>query len=74
AQRLSEIPEITITQEVYVNALFAILPEKLIAPLQEKYLFYTWDEARNEVRLMCSFNTLEEHIDEFIGTVKQLLA
>jgi len=73
-QRLSEIPEITITQEVYVNALFAILPEKLIAPLQEKYLFYTWDEARNEVRLMCSFNTLEEHIDEFIGTVKQLLA
>ena len=74
AKRLGEIADITITQEVYVNALFAILPEKLIAHLQEKYLFYTWDEARNEVRLMCSYNTLEEHIDEFIASVNQLLA
>ncbi|PKN72972.1 MAG: threonine aldolase [Candidatus Cloacimonetes bacterium HGW-Cloacimonetes-3] len=73
AKRLGELPAITITQEVFVNALFAILPEPLIAPLQEKYLFYTWDEARYEVRLMCSFNTQEEHIDDFIATVKQLL-
>jgi threonine aldolase len=73
AARLAEIPTLSITQKVYVNALFAILPEHLIAPLQEKYLFYTWDEARNEVRLMCSFNTCEAHIEEFIGTVKQLM-
>ena len=73
AKRLSEIPQITITQAVNVNSIFAVLPAELIQPLQEKYLFYTWDEARNEVRLMCSFDTLEEHIDDFISTVKQLL-
>lgn len=73
AKRLAEIPAITITQEVIVNALFAILPKPLITPLQEKYLFYTWDEAENEARLMCSFNTQEEHIEEFIATVKQLM-
>ena len=73
ASRLAELPQINITQKVYVNALFAILPPHLIAPLQEKYLFYTWNEALNEVRLMCSFNTREEHIEEFIRTLKSML-
>jgi threonine aldolase len=43
-----------------------------MAPLQEKYMFYTWDEAKNEVRLMCSFNTLPEHIDELIASIREL--
>ncbi|MDY0152311.1 MAG: low specificity L-threonine aldolase [Candidatus Cloacimonas sp.] len=73
AKRLQSIPQLTVTQEVTVNSIFVILPEKLIAPLQEKYHFYTWDEARNEVRLMCSFNTTEEHIEELIATIMQLL-
>lgn len=72
AQRLAEFKQIKITQKVYVNSVFAILPKAWLVPLQEKYMFYTWDEARNEVRLMCSFNTLEEHIDDLIGTIKEL--
>ena len=73
AKRLAKFPQITITQKVYVNSIFAILPKEWIEPLQEKFMFYTWDESRNEVRLMCNFNTLEEHIDEFIHAIEELI-
>lgn len=73
AKRLADIPQLTVTQPVTVNSVFLILPERLIDPLQEKYHFYTWDEARNEVRLMCSYNTTEEHIDDLIATINSLL-
>lgn len=72
ASRLAEIPQISITQKVYVNSLFVTMPAAWIPILQEKYMFYTWDEARNEVRLMCSFNTLEEHLDDFIDSIREL--
>lgn len=72
ASRLSEIPQITITQKVYVNSVFVTMPAEWIPVLQEKFMFYTWDEARNEVRLMCSFNTLEEHIEELIIAIREL--
>ncbi len=72
AERLAKVPEIKITQKVYVNSVFAVMPAAWIPILQEKYMFYTWDEARCEVRLMCSFNTLEEHIDDFINTIEEL--
>lgn len=73
AERLSEIPELIITQEVAVNSLFVVLPRQIIEPLQQKYHFYTWNEEKNEVRLMCSFNTTEKHIENFILDLKALL-
>jgi len=69
AARLSEIKSVTITQPVTVNAVFAILPKDIIPALQEKYHFYLWNEHRYEVRLMCSWNTTKEMIDEFIKDV-----
>lgn len=73
AERLQEIPEISITQEVAVNSLFVVLPQQIIEPLQQKYHFYTWNEEKNEVRLMCSFNTTEKHIENFILDLKAML-
>lgn len=73
ASRLREIPQIRISQEVKVNSIFVTMPAQIIPILQDKYHFYTWDEARCEVRLMCSFDTTEEQIDEFITETKSLL-
>ncbi|OQC07258.1 MAG: Low specificity L-threonine aldolase [Candidatus Cloacimonetes bacterium ADurb.Bin089] len=73
AERLSEIPELILTQEVAVNSVFVVLPRKIIEPLQRKYHFYTWNEENNEVRLMCSFNTTEKHIENFLLDLKALL-
>lgn len=74
AKRLAQFKQIKITQKVYVNSVFATMPKSWIDPLQEKYMFYTWDETKNEVRLMCSFNTLEEHIEDLISTIEELAA
>ncbi len=70
--KISAIPQIQITQKVEVNAIFAILPRPLIDALQQKYVFYDWNEARNEVRWMCSFDTTEADIDAFVADIKKI--
>jgi threonine aldolase len=57
---------------VEANAVFAILPTPWIGPLQAAFPFYTWNEATNEVRIMCSFDTTEEEIKGFGALLEQL--
>ncbi len=73
ASRLKDIPQLRITQPVTVNSLYVILPREITPALQHKYHFYMWNEAQNEVRLMCSFNTTEEQIREFVADIKSML-
>lgn len=72
-QQVLEIPAIQLTQEVEANGVFAIVPPEIIPQLQEKYFFYMWDEHRNEVRWMCSFDTKEEDILNFTALIKSLV-
>lgn len=72
-QKLLEIPQITITQTVTANGIFAILPHRAIAELQQEYFFYIWNDSRSEVRWMTSFDTTEADIDGFIDKLKQVL-
>lgn len=72
-QKVREIPAIQLTQEVEANGVFAIVPPEIIPLLQEKYFFYMWDEHRNEVRWMCSFDTKEEDILNFTELIKSLV-
>lgn len=72
-QVVKDIPEINITQKVQSNGIFAIIPPKIIAPIQEAYYFYMWDEHKNEVRWMTSFDTSEEDILNFASLLKHLL-
>ncbi|MBW6513175.1 MAG: aminotransferase class I/II-fold pyridoxal phosphate-dependent enzyme [Candidatus Syntrophosphaera sp.] len=73
ASRLREIPQVRITQPVMVNSLYVVLPRETTPALQAKYHFYMWNEALNEVRLMCSYNTTQEQIEEFIQTLRKML-
>jgi threonine aldolase len=70
---VSKIPEITITQPVEANGVFARVPKKLIAPLQKYFFFYVWDEKYSEVRWMTSFDTTEIEIYEFVELMKTLV-
>lgn len=76
AQKLYEgfrqIPEIKITKNVQTNVVFAILPAAWIEKLQSHTFFYVWKDSTCEVRLMCSFDTKEEEISNFIEKVKSL--
>lgn len=71
---LAKIKGINLTQKVDANGIFLLLPEHIIEPLREQSFFYTWDESTSEIRLMCSFDTTEEDIFDFIQKIKTLLA
>ena len=71
--QVRELPGIEITQEVQSNAVFARIPKHLIPVLQEAYFFYVWDETAGEVRWMCSFDTTEEDIQNFVSIIKNIL-
>ena len=73
AEKLADIPSVTITQKVEVNVVFAVLPRPLIDELLKKYVFYEWNEEANEVRWMCSFDTTEQDIEEFVNDIKHLV-
>ena len=71
ASELRKIPQITITQKVEANGVFALVPKKYVAQLQKKYFFYVWNEETSEVRFMTSFDTTEQDIAEFVNLVRQ---
>ncbi|MDL5048847.1 low specificity L-threonine aldolase [Oscillatoria amoena NRMC-F 0135] len=66
AEGLSQIPQVSISQQVDGNGVFAILPKGIIEQLQQEVYFYVWNERISEVRLMCSFDTSEEEIHRFL--------
>ena len=69
AERVRELPGVTITRAVQANAVFAQLPRSAIVKLQRDYDFYVWDEHIDEVRWMCSWDTTEEDVDGFSAAV-----
>ena len=74
ADAVRDIPGLTITQAVQANAVFAILPKDVTLRLQEKFHFYTWNEASGEVRWMCSFDTSAADVDSFAAAIAAELA
>jgi len=73
-EAIKDIPEITITQKVEANGIFAIIPKNIISRLQEEFFFYVWNEDRGEVRWMTSFDTTDTDIENFVKVLKKLLA
>lgn len=72
--KMEQIPEIQITQKVETNAVFARIPHKIIAPLQDEYFFYVWNETTDEVRWMTSYDTQSEEIEDFTDCIVKLLS
>lgn len=73
AGKLRQIPEVRITQEVQSNGVFVIMPAGIAEKMMKHYFFYPWDEKKSEWRLMCSWDTKEEDIDDFIELLKKEL-
>lgn len=73
ANEAAQIPGIKITQEVQGNEIFAIIPREKITTLQNECFFYVWDENAAEVRWVCSFDTTENDIIEFINLLRKEL-
>ncbi|MDO4159652.1 MAG: low specificity L-threonine aldolase [Prevotellaceae bacterium] len=67
---LKEIPEICFTQAMESNQLFLTMPRPMIELLLKDYFFYFWNENANEIRLVTSFDTTDEDIDNFLTAVR----
>ncbi len=72
-EKVADIDEIKVTQNVESNGVFAIVPPEIIPKLQKEYFFYMWDKSRSEVRWMTSFDTTENDIEEFVKLIKTYL-
>lgn len=72
ASKIERIPQITITQKVDANAVFAIIPPEYIPLLQQVSFFYVWSEEKSEVRWMTSFDTTREDIDRFVEQIEKI--
>lgn len=73
ASKIQPLPNVKITRSVDANAIFVIIPEKAIEPLQKQFPFYVWDYQTLELRWMCSFDTTEADINLFVNALKKLL-
>ena len=60
---------VSFSQPTQANGLFLTLPEGVADRLRETFRFYDWDEARREVRWVCSFDTAESDVDTLVELV-----
>lgn len=71
AEGLEDFQEISLTQPVESNAVFASLPKAQIEKLQQKHSFAVWNEDKNEIRLVTSFDTERKDVESFLADVRE---
>ena len=72
-RELSKTPQVKVAYKVEANGVFVKLPRGVIAKLQKRYFFYIWDEAQSMVRWMCSWDTTEADVKQFVEFVRRSL-
>jgi threonine aldolase len=74
ATAVERVDGVEITHPVEANAVFARLPRPAIDRLLSELFFYVWDEADDEVRWMCSWDTTADDVDRFASAVAEAVA
>ena len=76
AQQLAEAMQkigVELVQPVQSNALFFRMEKELADRLKKDYFFYAWDEAADQYRLVCSWDTTDNDIERFIDCLNRLI-
>jgi threonine aldolase len=68
---VKKIPQVRIVWKVEANGVFAQIPRDAIEKIKERYFFYPWIEEECIVRWMCSFDTTEEDVRDFVEVVAE---
>mgnify|MGYP000614226232 FL=1 len=71
ADALEQVPGVRFTQRVESNQLFLTMPRAETDRMLQTYFFYFWNEANNEIRLVTSFDTTEEDVNQFIRLLRR---
>lgn len=70
---ISEVVGVEVTQATQSNGVFAILPPGAADLVRESFRFYDWDQARGEVRWMCSWDTTQAAVDSLVEAVRRAI-
>ena len=73
-KRIRSVNGITITQKVESNGIFVIIPHEVAEKLRLEYFFYPWNEQKAEYRLMTSWDTTQDDIEQFAKRLEELMA
>jgi threonine aldolase len=78
ADAITAIDGVELAHQVEANGVFANLPAAAIDRLRDALPaampFYVWDETAGTVRLMCSWDTTAEDIDELAGALDSVMS
>lgn len=66
---LQKIDSINLAFPVESNQIFAYFPKELIDKSQMKFPYYVWDESKNLIRLVTSFDNTIDDIDQFLRII-----
>lgn len=61
------LPGVTLTHPVQANAVFAIVEPAVVHELRSRYDICDWGRGGGEVRLMCSWSTTGEAVDDVVA-------
>lgn len=67
---LADVPGVEFTQSTDANGVFVRLPDGVGEQARARYPFYDWDAAQREARLMCSFDTTPDDVDQFVDLIR----
>jgi threonine aldolase len=78
ADAVGRVEGVEIVHPVEANAVFARLSrpaiDRLLSEWQYERPFYLWDEAADEVRWMCAWDTTAEDVDRFASAVAEAVS
>jgi threonine aldolase len=72
--KLMHLEGIKLTQPVQSNGVFLVIPHDVAERVRQQYFFYPWDEMKSEYRLMTSWDTTEEDIEEYVRLLEKELS
>ncbi len=73
AEGMQKLPGVSIVERVEINALFVQIPKAAIEPLREACFFYTVDEPRGIIRLVTSWDTETQAVEDFLAVAGRLI-
>ncbi len=73
SEKLKNVNGINISRKVESNGVFAIIPSEAAEKVRNQTFFYPWNEKISEYRLMCSWDTTEEDIDNLVELFRKNL-
>jgi threonine aldolase len=62
-----DLTGVSFTRPTQTNAVFAVLPRPVAERVRAQFPFYDWNAFTGEVRWMCSYDTTETDVDEFVA-------